>query len=136
MNDLILIFEEYIDAVENVCSILLNEINRSENLNLKTKFDFFEYRAKNRKMKFEFCGITFQLHGIGCAAFNEEFHIDWDFGYQDRWCGIDTWKVAMYLKRNNSKHTKFYDGRVIQQCCDEFVKQGIMFKKDNRYYFK
>ena len=52
MCDLIPILQEYINAVENVCAILLNEINRSENLNLKTKFDFFEYRAKCRKMKY------------------------------------------------------------------------------------
>ena len=41
--------DEYIAKVEEVCCKLLEGINRQENLKLRTKWDFFEYRGKVRK---------------------------------------------------------------------------------------
>ena len=37
------IINEYVTAVNNVCRELLEGINAEENLNLKNKYDFFEY---------------------------------------------------------------------------------------------
>lgn len=69
-------------------------------------------------------------------ALNEKLFIDWDFGYRGRWCGIDPWKVAMTLKRNNSSYAEYYDGNLIQKECEQFVEKGIMFKQYNQYYFE
>lgn len=93
------ILKDYIKTVEEVCNNLLKNINRSEDINLKTKYDFFAYREKCKKMDFFLGGINYRLHGKGCMAFNEKLFIDWEFGYRSKWCGIDPWKVAITLKK-------------------------------------
>lgn len=65
--------EKYIKDVEDTCNILLEGINYRDNLNLKTKKDFFDYRMKKSNMEFEVRGISYRLHGKGCMAFNKEF---------------------------------------------------------------
>lgn len=127
------ILEEYIKNVDDVCFNLINEINHSENLNLKNKYDFFVYRSECKKTEFEANGIIYRLHGKGCTAFNEEIFLDWDFGYRSRWCGIDPWKVSITLKKNL---IYAYDGNLIKKFCDLLVKDNIMFKKCEQYYFK
>ena len=129
-----IILKDYIKEVENVCNNLLEGINYSENLNLKTKYDFFEYRKRCKRMEFEIRGISYKFHGKGCMAFNDQMFIDWDFGYRSRWCGIDPWKVSMTLKKSNYK--EYYNGNVIKESCDFMVEHGIMFKKYDQYYFK
>lgn len=130
------ILKEYIKEVESACNNLLRGINCSENLNLKTKYVFFEYRASNKRMEFEVGGIRYKLHGKGCMAFNEEMFIDWDFGYRSRWCGIDPWKVSMTLEKNRSNSKEYFNGNVIKTSCDLLVERGIMFKKFDQYYFR
>ena len=60
-------------------------------------------------------------------------YIDWDFGYRSRWCGIDPWKVSLTLKKN--LYGECYDGHSIQIACEELVRKGKMFKKDD-FVFK
>lgn len=67
-----LIIDEYTANVNTVCRKLLEGINAQENLNLKTKWDFFEYRSKVRKTEFDVNGIQYQFHGRGCFAFDGE----------------------------------------------------------------
>lgn len=131
-----LVLKEYIKEVEDACNILIRCINRTENLKLKNKYDFFTYRSCRKKMEFEADGINYRMHGKGCAAFNAEKFIDWDFGYRSRWCGINPWKVSITLKENNSPHIEYYDGNLLQTECEQSVKKGIMFKKYGQYYFK
>lgn len=131
-----IILKEYIRDVEHVCNILIKSLNDSQNLNLKSKYDFFEYRSSCKKTEFEAEGIKYSFHGKGCTSFSEEKIIDWDFGYRSRWCGIDPWKVSMTLKKNNSLHVQYYDGNLIQTACEHLVKKGVMFKKYDQYYFE
>lgn len=132
-----IVLNEYIKNVEEICNILVRSINYSENLNLKNKYDFFEYRSKCKKMEFEAEGITYRLHGVGCMAFcDEKMLADWDFGYRSRWCGIEPWKVALTLKENKSPYMEYYDGNLVKTLCEQLVEKGIMFKKYNQYYFE
>lgn len=123
------IMKEYIEKVNHVCHNLL------ESLNLKTKWDFYEYRSIQRKMEFEANGIKYVLHGRGCWAFNEKFYLDWDFGYGSRWCGIDPWLLARTLERNKSNHIEYYDGNLIKKECEQAVLEGEMYQKYDMYYF-
>lgn len=131
-----IVLKRYISGVEDVCNILIESINNSENLNLKSKYDFFKYRSSCKKMGFEAEGISYRLHGKGCMAFNEEKFIDWDFGYRSRWCGINPWKVAITLKRNNSPYIEYFDGNLIQTVCEQWIRKGVMFKQYDQYYFE
>ncbi len=54
-------------------------------------------------------------------ALNEKLFIDRDFGYRGGWCGIDPWKVAMTLKRNNSLYVEYYDRNLIQKECGQLM---------------
>lgn len=129
------IMQEYLKNVEDVCNILLEGINYSDNLNLKTKKDFFLFRMEKSKMEFEISGISYRLHGKGCVAFNKNFFLDWDFGYRSRWCGIEPWKFAMTLRKNESQYSEYYDGNLIKKICEQAVEDGIMFKQYEQYYF-
>lgn len=131
-----IVLKDYIKEVEDVCNILLKSINTSENLNLINKYDFLKYRSSCKKMEFNAEGIRYKLHGKGCVAFNAEKFIDWDFGYRSRWCGINTWKVSTTLKKNNSPHVEYYDVNLLQTVCEQSVKEGIMFKQYDQYYFE
>lgn len=93
------VIDEYIVNVNKMCNILLQGINLQENLNLNTKYQFFEYRNKTRKTEFYMNDIKFKLHGRGCFVFSKEMFLNWDFGYRSRWCGIDPYKVGMTLKK-------------------------------------
>ena len=44
------IIDNYIKNVNEVCHILLSGINKQENLQLKTKWDLFEYISKTHKI--------------------------------------------------------------------------------------
>lgn len=126
---------EYISNIYKVCELLLKHINLSENIDLRSKMDFFRYRAKTKKMEYEFDGISYQFHGKGCTAFNDKLYLDWDFGYRSRWCGIDPWKTAISLSKSNSSFIEFYDGNVIKQLGEQSVMEGTMFSQHGQYYF-
>lgn len=130
------IFEEYIIQVEDACDFLIQGINEVEKTDIKDKWDFFRYCQESRKTNFVIEGIEYQLHGKGCHMTGKGKYLDWDFGYRSRWCGIDPWKVAMYLKQNNSIYIDYYNGNLILAECQQAVKDGIMYKQNGQYYFK
>lgn len=131
-----MVLKEYIADVETACNLLLKGINASENLNLRNKYDFFKYRADCRKTEFWAEGICYRLHGKGCLAVGKQRFVDWDFGYRGRWCGISPWHVSRTLKENNSPYAAYYDGRLIQTACEQSVENGMMFRKQDQYYFE
>lgn len=129
------VLNEYIKNVECMCNILIDNINRIENMTLKSKYDFLKYRTDCKKMEFEAEGINFKLHGKGCVAYNRNVFLEWEFGYRSRWCGIDPWKVALTLKKNKSKYMEFYDGELVNSLCKAMTENGILFEKNGQYYF-
>lgn len=52
-SELKLIMEEYMEYVDSVC------LNLIEGLNLRTKWDFWEYMSTHHKMEFEINGISY-----------------------------------------------------------------------------
>ena len=86
-------------------------------------------------MEFEVNGLAYQLHGIGCMVHNDNYFIDWDFGTKSRWCGIDPWKAALTLQKNNSIYATIFNHTMIENACEQWVKEGVMFKHNVQYYF-
>jgi hypothetical protein len=120
---------EYIENVNKVCFIL------AEGLNIKSKREFWDYRAIHHKIEFTINGYKYNLHGRGCRVTNNNFFIDWDFGYGSRWCGIEPWLLARTLKENKDSRFEFYDGNRILEECEKAVLSGEMTKKHDLYYF-
>lgn len=130
-----LVIDEYIANINDVCHILLDGINRQENLKLKTKWDFFEYVSKTHIMEFDVCGIEYKLHGRGCFVFSSELFLNWNFGYRSRWCGIDPWMLGMTLMKNKSDYVEYYDGKILKKACEEALNEGEMFEKYGLYHY-
>lgn len=129
-EDLRLIIKEYIKNVDTICNKLIEE------LNLKTKIDFWKYREIHRKTEYEVNGIKYVLHGRGCIATSNEMFIDWDFGYGSRWCGINPWLLAGTLEYNKDSHIKYYDSKRIKAECEQAILNDEMYQKYDLYYFK
>ena len=121
--------KEYIEKVNSVCFKLV------EGLNLRTKAELWEYRKTHHEMELVINGIKYMFHGRGCRAFNEEFFLDWDFGYGNRWCGIEPWLLARTLKENKSSYFEYFDGSKIKEECEQAVLNCEMIKKYDLYYF-
>lgn len=41
----------------------------------------------------------------------------------------------MTIKKSKSQYSEYYDGNLIKKTCEQAVKDGIMFKKYEQYYF-
>ncbi len=123
------ILEWYICKVNEVCINLIN------GLHLNNKEELLRYRSTKNIYEHNINGMRYAYHGRGCCAFNEQFWIDWDFGYRSSWCGIDPFKVAETLSRNKMKYVHDYDGYRIKDECEKAVSDGTMFFKYDRYYF-
>ena len=131
-----IIIKNYTNEVDKACQSLLDEINRLEVLNLRSKWDFYDYRSETYKTEFDVADMKYILHGIGCTVLKKDKpFLFWEFGYRSRWCGIDPWKVAMTLQENEVDAVDYYDGKLIKEACDEAVTKGEMFEKNGLYYF-
>lgn len=133
MNDeLKSLAKEYIEKVESLCILVL------EGLNLRTKKDWFNYRKSHNEMEYNIKGYKYILHGRGCRVSNKDKDIiDWDFGfiYGSRWCGIEPWKLAYYIKWNYKNLIKFHDGSMIRKEFEQAEISGEMVEKADLYYF-
>jgi len=122
--------KEYIDKVNNVCLLLL------KGLNLKAKEDLWKYRETHHDLEIYIGDGKYTYHGRGCKFSNKDFTIDWDFGYGSRWCGIEHWKLAYYIKENYKELIEFHDGFNIQKEFEQCIISGEVVKKYGLYYFK
>lgn len=122
--------EEYINVVEQTCTLML------QGFNLSTRTELLKYGFENQVGEFYLNGKnSYMFHGIGCEFKNDRVKIDWDFGVNNKWCGIDPWKIYFYLKDNSTRNKKVFDVKYIKKEYDEAVETGEMVKRDGLYYF-
>lgn len=130
-KELELLTKEYVEKVNEVCLFML------KGLKLNSKEEVYRFRVQNQMGQFYLDGINkYMFHGIGCEFSNKNIKIDWDFGYDDRWCSIDPWKFYYYIKENHKEISKYYDLKLITAEYDEAANNGEMIKRYDRYYFK
>ena len=121
--------KEYINDVYKVCQMML------QGFNLNSKEDLIKHREVQPKGEFYLNGNNkYFFHGRGCRFSNDRLEIDWDFGYEDVWCGLDPWKLAFYIK-NNRNDSKWNDGNKVKEAFNESVEKGEMELKYDLYYF-
>ena len=129
-NLLELLSKEYLTCVEDVCNLML------KGLGLNSKEDLINYRMKHGKGHFYLFGKNeYCFHGRGCRFENEKLKIDWDFGYDNLWCGLDPWKLFYYIK-DNIHTNEFRDGRQIGEVFDNWVASKMMVRVAGLYYFR
>ena len=121
--------EEYINDVQTVCQLMLQGCNAS------SKGDLIKHRGIQANGEFHLNGINrYWFHGRGCRFKNDSICIDWDFGYEDNWCGLDPWKLAYYI-RDKTNDSNWADGNIVRSAFDDLVKKGKMEIKHDLYYF-
>jgi hypothetical protein len=124
--ELELLTQKYINDVDKVCQIILQEFNvnsKEELINHRVIGEFY-FSSDNKYI----------FHGRGCKFSSDELEIDWDFGYGDIWCGLDPWKLFYYVK-DNKIDNGYSDGCQIKEAFDKLVAKGKMIKKYELYYF-
>jgi len=130
-DELVRFAKEYISDVNNVCQLMLKvyELSSREELIIK-------HRARQGKGEFYIDGSNnnYTFHGRGCSFSNDALKLDWDFGYDNNWCGLDPWKLYYYL-RDNKAINDSNDGYQIKEVFEEWVLNGKMIKKYDLYYF-
>lgn len=121
--------KEYISDVEKVCLLML------KGLNLASKCELIQYRTQHGMGGFYFNGINqYKFHGRGCYFTNDTITIDWDFGYDERWCGLDPWKLFSYIQ-SNKRSNPFHESRQIKEMFNNLVSDGKMVVKYGLYYY-
>ena len=129
-KNLIAISNEYISEVTKICLLMLKSFN------LTSKEDMIKYRVNKPIGNFYLNGENrYQFHGRGCKFSNNEINIDWDFGFDDHWCGLNPWLLADYINTTNKSIIENCTGDKIKVEFEEAIKNGEMMKKYDLYYF-
>ncbi len=120
---------DYIYELNNIKLIIL------KGLNLNSKEDFIKYRTSNPEGEFFLNGKnTYAFHGRGCTFTNSDITIDWDFGYNVEWCGINPRAFSKYIVDYNNDISELYDINKIIYVFEKWIIQGVMCKKYELYY--
>lgn len=121
---------EYVQRVEEVGSLMLVGLELDSRREL-----LVTHRMKHGMGEFHLDGINkYCFHGRGCRFENDNLKIDWDFGYDERWCGISPWMLFKYI-RDNKSINEFCDGDQIKKVFDSWVADKKMMIKYGLYYF-
>jgi len=122
---------EYINTVDQICNMMLQVYS----LNSKDEL-IKNHRPVQAEGAFYLNGKNnnYTFHGRGCRFSNDDFEIDWDFGYEELWCGLDPWKLFYYIKENRNPNL-FNNGNQIEEKFNEWVVNGKMTKQHGLYYF-
>lgn len=78
---------------------------------------------------------TYIFHGRGCRVYDENQNemVEWDFGYNDYWYGLDPLFLSRYIELNQLSNT-YRNFKQTKDTMDEMVNLGKLYKKSNIYY--
>lgn len=121
---------EYIEKVEEIKYIMFDdfEVNtKDELINKRLSFTKGEFQVKTDN--------KYQFHGRGCIFTNNNLKIDWDFGCNENWCGINIGSFLNYLnfEYNIINNTNNY--LVLKQGFELLCKKKVLVMNFGLYYF-
>lgn len=102
----------------------------------KNKADFLEKKSRylmgDLRMNSD---RTYIFHGRGCRVYDENQNemVEWDFGYNDYWYGLDPLFLSRYIELNQLSNT-YRNFKQTKDTMDEMVNLGKLYKKSNLYY--
>ncbi|MCI8271283.1 MAG: hypothetical protein HFG16_03110 [Erysipelotrichaceae bacterium] len=130
---LIDLLNEYVEESNKMANKMLLDFN------VASKKDFLEKKSLFLEGKVTIKSINkYIFHGRGCRVTNQQGDvlIDWNFGYDENWVGIDPWLFIQYLQVRKSVEAESYSYDIVKRKCEEMVAEGKMYKKYGLYYFK
>jgi hypothetical protein len=83
----------------------------------------------------------YYFHGGGCYVETPEWVIDWDYGYDGRIDGFDTWRLYAFAEQTSHNYLDFKDKRVLEETFQEAARKGLIHQpylslQDWLYYLK
>ncbi|MFV0393964.1 MAG: DUF6896 domain-containing protein [Coprobacillaceae bacterium] len=127
---LIELLKEYIEKVNSVKPVMFNDFHvqtKKQLIEKRLSFTIGEFKVKSNN--------KYRFHGRGCNFSNEEFEIDWDFGFYEIWCGINPGLFFYYLITNYKVENNVSNYNMIQNFIKKMVKQKVLVSKYDLYYF-
>jgi len=138
------IVKDYLSKAEDAKNLILRGLGVSSRDKLR------EFRGRMPMGTFYLDGMKhdFAFHGRGCRFTNEYYNvpvserknkclnIDMDMGYNgDIWCGIDPWKLFCFIEEYYAAYKKQFNIETIKNELELGIKENIMYKKYDLYYF-
>ena len=127
---LLKLLEEYIEKVNSLKQTMLDDFNAQtkKQLLLEKRFLFttgqLEIKSDNK----------YRFHGRGCNFSNKNFEIDWDFGYDDLWCGVNPRLFCYYLETHYKEKYKNYSIDNVEKEIEKMISEGVIVEKHDLYY--
>lgn len=122
----------YLNTVERECKNLIKYCNLKFQKSLFDKNGLLKFISENKITEVQTENGVFKFHGSGCSLYYyNEIILQWDFGYDNWWCGIDPYFTYSYLKYNRELEYSIED---FKEYCEESVKKGIFYKLSSKYY--
>lgn len=128
---------EMLQLIENYDTEMRDIIHQMcIDFNAKSKEEFIEKKSSYLMGDLQIDSkLTYIFHGRGCRVFDENQIeiIEWDFGYNHHWYGIDPFFLSKYIERKKLSDN-FIDFEKTTDTLNKMVSDGILYKKSNLYY--
>lgn len=127
--------EVYNFVVEEACMLLLNYLEKKQQIVVRNKYGLYDYLNRSHKFEIVVDDKKYIFHGSGCTVLsNDTSIIDWDFGCRSWWCGIQPFKMAQTLKKIKFTEKEYYDGDHIKGKCEQYLSEGFLYYYKGQYY--
>lgn len=127
--------KRYVCVVEEACNLLIDNIEKEEQIAILSKYDLYDYLHRNNKFEFIISEKKYYFHGTGCTVFTNDIPIiDWDFGCRSWWCGIQPFKISKTLESFLFEYVDYYDGNFIKYKCEQYLSEGWLYYYKGQYY--
>lgn len=117
-----LLIAEYLKEVEKVIAVFSTKIGRKDILRA---WGEKAIPAKGKISK----DVFYELHGIGCYLSYKDYHIDFDFGPNDRIDGFDLYKLKDYAQQFPDKYPQYQDRDILEKDFNRLIELGIISQK-------
>lgn len=125
----------YVCIVEQACDLLINYIEKEQQIKILNKYDLYDYLHRSHKVEFIIADRKYYFHGTGCTVYvNDILFIDWDFGCRSWWCGVQPFKMSKTLKGAGYEEVDYYDGNFIKQKCERYLLEDLLYYYKGQYY--
>jgi hypothetical protein len=116
------------DSLEQLLSDFLSMVDKATDL-FEEKFGTRCILRLWRANKIEQYGvivgdITYELHGVGCAAYFPDLCIDFDYGPEERTDCFDVWRLYMFACESPEKYKKYTEKKQIKAEFEEYLTMG------------
>ena len=101
------------------------------------KPEIVEAKKRGFALKGSNSQFEYYFHGIGFYIKEENWEIDFDYGYNLRTDGFDEWRLKSYWETRKRKYTKISDEAALKKAFTILINNKKITKKypqDNLYY--